>query len=90
MKFTPEEFKAYIKRHHIAITEITESYIAENPKDEYVYDDLDAVYQMQVSQAVNRRVAHSQSEMLPAGKHYYARAGGGFRTISGTKGGDQR
>lgn len=48
MTWTPEEFRTYIKRHHIAGKTVAEAYIAENPKEQYEYADVDAVYQRQV------------------------------------------
>lgn len=48
MTFTAEKFRKYIKANHIARAAILEAYMAENPKDEYHYEDVDAVYQREV------------------------------------------
>lgn len=90
MTFDGEAFRAYFKRHKLAREGIVDDYMKEHPREEYHYEDIDAVYQRQINEVVSRKDVHSQSEMLPHGKHYYALAGGGKRTISGTKGGDQR
>lgn len=93
MKFTESEFRAYIKKHKIASSEITEGYIAEHPAAEYHYEDIDAVYQAQVDHTISIREVHSQGEILAGLSHstYSIRGcgGAGFnngtRTSSGTK-----
>lgn len=93
MKFTESEFRAYIKKHKIASSEITDKYIAEHPAAEYHYEDIDAVYQAQVDHTVNLREVHSQGEMLAGLSHSTYSIGGyggagfnnGTRTVSGTK-----
>lgn len=77
MTWTPEEFRTYIKRHHIAGKTVAEAYIAENPKEQYEYADVDAVYQRQVEAHISARTVGSRKWM------HNARAGGGTCTMSG-------
>lgn len=83
MKMSKEQFMTYIKRNKIAAVSTLEEYIAENDKDTYLYDDVDAVYQMHVTKIINTRTAN------PSPYTVY-RAGGGYRTVTGAGYTDKR
>ena len=90
MEFDAEAFKAYFRKHKIASAKVVDEYVTAHNQELYHYEDIDAVYQMQVERSISQRDVHSHSELLPHSKHYYAKAGGGVCTKSGMKGGDQR
>lgn len=83
MKMTKAQFTAYVKRHKIAANATLEEYIAENDKETYVYDDVEAVYQLNVTKIVNARTAN------PSPYTMYC-AGGGYRTVTGVGYTDKR
>lgn len=79
MTWTPEEFRAYIKRHHIAGKAVTEAYLAENPKEQYEYADVDAVYQRQVDTQIGAHtIGRARQGRVDCGH-------GARRTMNGTK-----
>lgn len=83
MTFTPEKFKEYFKKHHIARKQIVDEYMEENPKSEYHYEDVDAVYQLEVNAQIG---AHT------IGRARIGRVGcghGATRTTNGTKYGNR-
>ena len=49
IQMNPEEFRAYIRKHKIAGKKVLADFMEENPKEEYRYEDIDAVYQRQVN-----------------------------------------
>ena len=63
MVFTTDEFRKYINAKHIARVEILNAYMDENPKNEYCYEDVDAVYQREVNVKVRIPFdAHDKAE----------------------------
>jgi hypothetical protein len=79
MTMSKDEFEAYIKKHKIAKKTIIEAYIAENPKDEYHYDDIDAVYQLQVNTQIGAHtIGRTRQGRVECGH-------GSTRTMNGTK-----
>lgn len=79
MKLTPDEFRAHCRRYKTARGAIVEAYIAEHPQEEYHFEDLDSVYQLQVAEIISRPEVHS------ARGHHNAICPGGTRTMSGQK-----
>jgi len=79
MTMSNDEFETYIKKHKIATKPIIDAYMAENPKDEYHYEDIDAVYQRQVNAQIG-------SHTVGRTRHGRVRCGhGATRTMNGTK-----
>lgn len=81
IQMNPEEFRAYIRKHKIAGKKVLADFMEENPKEEYRYEDIDAVYQRQVDAEIG---AHT------IGRTRTARVGcndgsGAVRTMSGMK-----
>ena len=86
MKFTKDEFRQYMKKNKIASDILVETYIVENDKDEYQYDDVDAIYQMQVTADINKDRVYSQTDRLPHSKRRVSIGNSGnSRTINGVK-----
>ena len=79
MELSQEEVRKHCKRYHTANEEIVEKYLLDNPKEVYTFEDLDAIYQIQVEHIKNMNVVFSA-------KNRHTRiAGGGTGTMSGTK-----
>lgn len=79
MTMSKDEFEAYIKKHKIAQKAIIEAYMAENPKDEYHYADIDAVYQRQVDAQIGAHtIGRARQGRVKCGH-------GATRTMNGTK-----
>lgn len=88
MKLTPDEFRAYLWKNKIASAEVVEQYMVDNRKAEYVYDDIEAVYQKEVDKQQNKIVVHCKSELLPGTWHStYDMGGGCYHTKTGIKSG---
>ena len=59
IQFTKEEFTAYFKKHKITPEEFYTKYVEENPKDTYVYEDVDACYQQYINHITSLDYARS-------------------------------
>ena len=79
MVFTTDEFRKYIKSKHIARVKILDAYMEENPKSEYCYEDVDAVYQREVNAQIgSHTIGRSRQSRVNCGN-------GATRTMNGTK-----
>lgn len=79
MVFTTDEFRKYIKTKHIARVKILDAYMEENPKIEYCYEDVDAVYQREVNAQIGAHtIGRSRQSRVNCGH-------GATRTMNGTK-----
>lgn len=82
IELTAPEFIRYMTRYGTVPKESAERYTAENPKEVYNYEDIDAAYQAFVNYLTNRREVGSGSTN---GKPRYQEGGGCSRTISGNR-----
>lgn len=79
MEFDREAFVAYFKRYKLARKEIVEAYITEQDREFYHYEDIDAVYQREVSAQIGAHtVGRSKCGRVECGH-------GASRTMNGTK-----
>ena len=79
IQMNPEEFRAYIRKHKIAGKKVLADFMAENPKDEYHYADIDAVYQRQVDAEIGAHtIGRTRTARVECGH-------GATRTMNGTK-----
>lgn len=82
IELTAPEFIRYMTRYGTVPKESAERYTAENPKEVYNYEDIDAAYQAFVNYLTTRREVGSGSTN---GKPRYNEGGWCSRTISGNR-----
>ena len=79
IQMNPEEFRAYIRKHKIAGKKVLADFMEENPKEEYRYEDIDAVYQRQVDAEIGAHtIGRTRVARVECGH-------GATRTMNGTK-----
>lgn len=79
IQLTPEAFREYIRKNKIAGKRVLAEYMEENPKEEYRYEDIDAVYQRQVDAEIGAHtIGRTRIARVECGH-------GATRTMSGMK-----
>lgn len=79
IQLTPEAFREYIRKNKIAGKRVLAEYMEQNPKEEYRYEDIDAVYQKQVDAEIGAHtIGRTHTARVECGH-------GATRTMSGMK-----
>lgn len=78
-RMKPEAFREYIRKHKIAGKQVLAEYMEQNPKEEYQYEDIDAVYQRQVNTDIGAHtIGRTRTARVECGH-------GATRTMNGMK-----
>lgn len=79
IQLTPEAFREYIRKNKIAGKRVLAEYMEQHPKEEYRYEDIDAVYQRQVGAEIGAHtIGRTRTARVKCGH-------GATRTMSGMK-----
>lgn len=79
IQMKPEEFREYIRKYKIAGKQVLADYMEENPKEQYEYADIDAIYQRQVNTEIGAHtIGRARQGRVDCGH-------GARRTMNGTK-----